>query len=103
GTGRDNGKPASWETDSGIDQVEFLLSPNPGEDLKPLVKIASGGEISRIMLALKTVKNTDRRGKTLVFDEVDAGIGGQTADVVGQKLKKLSRRNQVLCVTHLPQ
>jgi DNA repair protein RecN (Recombination protein N) len=88
---------------SGIDRIEFFLSPNPGEDLKPLVKIASGGEISRIMLALKTVKNTDGRSKTLVFDEVDAGIGGQTADVVGQKLKKLSRRNQVLCVTHLPQ
>jgi len=90
-------------TPRGIDEIEFLLSPNPGEDLKPLVKIASGGEISRIMLALKTVKNTDGRSKTLVFDEVDAGIGGQTADVVGQKLKKLSRRNQVLCVTHLPQ
>jgi DNA repair protein RecN (Recombination protein N) len=87
----------------GIDKLEFLLSPNPGEDLKPLVKIASGGEISRIMLALKTVKNTDGRSKTLVFDEVDAGIGGQTAAVVGQKLKKLARRNQVLCVTHLPQ
>jgi DNA repair protein RecN (Recombination protein N) len=87
----------------GIDKLEFLLSPNPGEDLKPLVKIASGGEISRIMLALKTVKNTDGLSKTLVFDEVDAGIGGQTADVVGQKLKKLAHRNQILCVTHLPQ
>jgi DNA repair protein RecN (Recombination protein N) len=90
-------------TPRGIDEVEFLLSPNPGEDLKPLVKIASGGEISRIMLALKTVRSIDGRSKTLVFDEVDAGIGAQTADVVGQKLKKLSRRNQVLCVTHLPQ
>jgi DNA repair protein RecN (Recombination protein N) len=97
------GESAFPGTPRGIDEVEFLLSPNPGEDLKPLVKIASGGEISRIMLALKTVKSTDGRGKTLVFDEVDAGIGGQTADVVGQKLKKLSRRNQVLCVTHLPQ
>jgi DNA repair protein RecN (Recombination protein N) len=101
--GRDNGKPASWETDSGIDQVEFLLSPNPGEDLKPLVKIASGGEISRIMLALKSVRTLDGCGKCLVFDEVDAGIGGQTADVVGQKLKRLSQKNQVICVTHLPQ
>jgi DNA repair protein RecN (Recombination protein N) len=97
------GESAFPGTPRGIDEVEFLLSPNPGEDLKPLVKIASGGEISRIMLALKTVKSTDGRGKTLVFDEGDAGIGGQTADVVGQKLKKLSRRNQVLCVTHLPQ
>ena len=90
-------------TGEGIDDIEFLISPNPGEDLKPLVKIASGGEISRIMLALKTVKAIDSRSKTLVFDEVDAGIGGQTADVVGQKLKRLSKRNQIICVTHLPQ
>ncbi len=87
----------------GIDCIEFLISPNPGEELKPLVKIASGGEISRIMLALKTVKSTDSRSKTLVFDEVDSGIGGQTADVLGQKLKRLSKLNQVICVTHLPQ
>jgi DNA repair protein RecN (Recombination protein N) len=99
----DEGKPAPWETASGVDQVEFLLSPNPGEDLKPLVKIASGGEISRIMLALKSVKTLDGCGKCLVFDEVDAGIGGQTADVVGQKLKRLSQKDQVICVTHLPQ
>jgi DNA repair protein RecN (Recombination protein N) len=90
-------------TGKGIDEIEFLISPNPGEDLKPLVKIASGGEISRIMLALKTVKAIDSRSKTLVFDEVDAGIGGQTADVVAQKLKRLSKRNQIICVTHLPQ
>ena len=90
-------------TARGIDEIEFLISPNLGEDLKPLIKIASGGEISRIMLALKSVKSIDGRSKTLVFDEVDAGIGGQTADVVGQKLKKLSKRNQVICVTHLPQ
>ena len=102
-SGKDNGKPAPWETVLGIDQVEFLLSPNPGEDLKPLVKIASGGEISRIMLALKSVRTLDGCGKCLVFDEVDAGIGGQTADVVGQKLKRLSQKNQVICVTHLPQ
>ena len=99
----DKGQPAPWETALGIDQVEFLLSPNPGEDLKPLVKIASGGEISRIMLALKSVRTLDGCGKCLVFDEVDAGIGGQTADVVGQKLKRLSQRDQVICVTHLPQ
>lgn len=90
-------------TAAGIDAMEFLISPNPGEDLKPLAKIASGGEISRIMLALKSVKAVDARQKCLVFDEVDAGIGGQTADVVGQKLKRLSRHNQVICVTHLPQ
>jgi DNA repair protein RecN (Recombination protein N) len=99
----DTGQPAPWETVLGIDQVEFLLSPNPGEDLKPLVKIASGGEISRIMLALKSVRTLDGCGKCLVFDEVDAGIGGQTADVVGQKLKRLSQKDQVICVTHLPQ
>ena len=99
----DKGQPATWETALGTDQVEFLLSPNPGEDLKPLVKIASGGEISRIMLALKSVRTLDGCGKCLVFDEVDAGIGGQTADVVGQKLKRLSQKDQVICVTHLPQ
>ena len=86
-----------------MDHIEFLLSPNPGEELKPLVKIASGGEISRIMLALKSVNAVDDRSKSLVFDEVDAGIGGQTADVVGHKLKRLSKKNQVICVTHLPQ
>ncbi|MCI0624385.1 MAG: DNA repair protein RecN [Acidobacteria bacterium] len=101
--GIDGGLPAAWETAAGIDEVEFLLSPNPGEDLKPLVKIASGGEISRIMLALKSVRTLDGRGKCLVFDEVDSGIGGQTADVIGQKLKRLSQKNQVICVTHLPQ
>lgn len=99
----DQGQPAPWETASGLDQVEFLLSPNAGEDLKPLVKIASGGEVSRIMLALKSVRTLDGCGKCLVFDEVDAGIGGQTADVVGQKLKRLSQKDQVICVTHLPQ
>ncbi len=87
----------------GSEEIEFLLSPNPGEDLKPLAKIASGGEISRIMLALKSVATIDARNKCLVFDEVDSGIGGQTADVVGQKLKRLSKHNQVICVTHLPQ
>jgi len=96
-------EPTPWERNSGIDQVEFLLSPNPGEDLKPLVNIASGGEISRIMLALKSVRTLDGCGKCLVFDEVDVGIGGQTADVVGQKLKRLSQKDQVICVTHLPQ
>jgi DNA repair protein RecN (Recombination protein N) len=99
----DQAQPSPGETALGIDQVEFLLSPNPGEDLKPLVKIASGGEISRIMLALKSVRTLDGSGKCLVFDEVDAGIGGQTADVVGQKLKRLSQKDQVICVTHLPQ
>ena len=88
---------------NGTDVIDFLISPNPGEDLKPLAKIASGGEVSRIMLALKTIRSIDDEGKTLIFDEVDSGIGGRAADVVGRKLKVLSRANQVLCVTHLPQ
>jgi DNA repair protein RecN (Recombination protein N) len=96
-------RPGEVETSSGVDVIEFLMSANPGEEPKPLTKIASGGEISRIMLALKSLKTVDRRGKTLVFDEVDAGIGGQTAHVLGRKLKRLSRKNQVICVTHLPQ
>ncbi|PYS53746.1 MAG: DNA repair protein RecN [Acidobacteria bacterium] len=88
---------------SGIDRPEFRISPNPGEEPRPLEKIASGGELSRIMLALRTVLAMDRPHKTLVFDEVDAGIGGKAAETVGQKLKELSWRYQVLCVTHLAQ
>ena len=87
----------------GFDAVEFYLSPNPGEDLRPLARIASGGELSRIMLAIKTLATPDEEGRTLVFDEVDAGIGGAAADAVGAKLQELGRRFQVLCITHLPQ
>ena len=90
-------------TERGVDQCELYLAPNEGEDARPLVKIASGGELSRIMLALKTAACSDEAGKTLVFDEVDAGIGGRVADVVGRRLKGLGQRFQVLCVTHLPQ
>ncbi len=89
--------------DSGTEDVEFLLSPNPGEDLKPLRKIASGGELSRFMLALKSVGKDTRGGKTLIFDEIDAGIGGRTAEFVALKLRALARMNQVICITHLPQ
>jgi DNA repair protein RecN (Recombination protein N) len=99
------GDPADetgW-TDRGLDQAEFYMSPNPGEELRPLAKIASGGELSRIMLALKTLASTDAPGKTLIFDEVDAGIGGAVADVVGARLRALGDRFQVLCITHLPQ
>jgi DNA repair protein RecN (Recombination protein N) len=88
---------------SGLDKPELLISANPGEDPWPLEKIASGGEISRVMLALRTVLAVDHRRKVLVFDEVDAGIGGKAAETVGQKLKELSSRYQVLCVTHLAQ
>jgi DNA repair protein RecN (Recombination protein N) len=93
----------------GVDRITFLLSPNPGEDLRPLDRVASGGEISRLMLALKTVisgaatREVDLKARTLVFDEVDAGIGGRVAECVGERLKGLSKQNQVLSVTHLPQ
>ncbi len=90
-------------SERGIDEAEFYISPNPGEDVKPLARIASGGELSRIMLALKTLASTDAPGKTLIFDEVDAGIGGAVADVVGARLRRLGERFQVLCITHLPQ
>ncbi len=92
----------AW-TERGFDAGEFYLSPNPGEDVRPLARIASGGELSRVMLALKNLAATDAPGKTLVFDEVDAGIGGAVADVVGAKLRGLADRYQVLCITHLPQ
>ena len=89
--------------DNGIDYVEFLISPNPGELPRPLRKIASGGEMSRVMLALKTVLTSGTACDTLVFDEVDAGIGGVTASAVGKKLQQVACDNQVLCITHLPQ
>ena len=90
-------------TEQGIDQAEFFLSANPGEDLRPLARIVSGGELSRVMLALKTMSADDTTPKTMVFDEVDAGIGGRVADVVGARLGELGTRFQVLCITHLPQ
>jgi DNA repair protein RecN (Recombination protein N) len=93
---------SSW-SERGIDAGEFYLSPNVGEDLRPLARIVSGGELSRVMLALKTLAAADQPGKTLIFDEVDAGIGGRVATVVGDKLRALGRRFQVLCITHLPQ
>jgi DNA repair protein RecN (Recombination protein N) len=89
--------------ESGTEEVEFLISPNPGEELRPLRKIASGGELSRVMLALKTIGKEIERLKTLVFDEIDSGIGGKTAEFVAQKLKKLSNQHQIICITHLPQ
>jgi DNA repair protein RecN (Recombination protein N) len=91
----------------GIDRIEFLIAPNVGEGLKPLVKVASGGETSRLMLALKTVLSTADETPTLIFDEIDQGIGGRVGGVVGRKLWGLTRadglQHQVLCVTHLPQ
>ncbi len=88
---------------SGFDRVEFLIAPNAGEEPRPLAKIASGGELSRIMLAFKTVLVDRDAVETYVFDEVDTGIGGQTADVVGAKISRTAEAHQVLCITHLPQ
>ncbi len=90
-------------TERGIDNVEMLVSTNVGEEFRPLVKIASGGEISRLMLALKTITAPTEYPRTLIFDEVDVGIGGRVAEAVGQRLKKLATTNQVLCVTHQAQ
>jgi len=108
--------PESAWTARGIDAAEFFVSPNPGEDLRSLARIVSGGELSRIMLAIKTLTATSRHGFSdaperppspsapgLIFDEVDAGIGGRVADVVGRKLRTLGSAFQVLCITHLPQ
>jgi DNA repair protein RecN (Recombination protein N) len=93
--------PDAW-TSRGVDQVEFFFSPNPGEELRPLARIASGGELSRVMLALR-IATSSGPARTLIFDEVDAGIGGAAADAVGARLQALGARHQVLCVTHLPQ
>jgi len=91
-------------TASGMDDIEFLFSANPGEPPKALIKVASGGELSRIMLAIKCVERTEElHMRTLIFDEVDAGIGGITAQHVGKRLKDIAGSNQVLCITHLPQ
>jgi DNA repair protein RecN (Recombination protein N) len=104
--------PESGWSERGIDNAEFFVSPNPGEELRPLARIVSGGELSRVMLALKTLANTRSvpmfeshpgAPKTLIFDEVDAGIGGRVADVVGSRLQDLGKRFQVLCITHLSQ
>lgn len=88
---------------NGLEKVEFLVAPNPGEGLKPLVKIASGGETSRLMLAIKNVLARADQIPTLIFDEIDQGIGGRVGGIVGRKLWDLARQHQVLCVTHLPQ
>ena len=90
-------------TETGIDRARFMIAPNPGEALKPLVMIASGGELSRVILALKAILAETDSVETVIFDEVDAGIGGGTAEVVGRKLSELARHHQVICITHLPQ
>ncbi len=90
-------------TEWGLDQIEFYISPNPGEDFKPLVKIASGGEISRIMLALKSILAEVDRVPLLIFDEIDTGVSGRIARAVGNRIGKLAETHQILCITHLPQ
>jgi DNA repair protein RecN (Recombination protein N) len=87
----------------GVDACELLLSPNPGEEVKPLDRIASGGELSRVMLAIKRALARTDPVSTYVFDEVDSGIGGAVAEVVGRLLREVSEDRQVLCITHLPQ
>ncbi len=87
----------------GIDSCEFYISPNPGEEPRPMRKIASGGELSRIMLAIKSVGKEKESSKILIFDEIDSGIGGMVAESVGERLKKLAKKHQVICITHLPQ
>ena len=108
----ENGVPASIDGQAeqyyacdatGIDRVQFLIAPNPGEPFKPLTKIASGGETSRLMLALKTILSAADATPTLIFDEIDAGISGRSGQIVGEKLWQLTRNHQVICVTHLPQ
>jgi DNA repair protein RecN (Recombination protein N) len=88
---------------SGIDRVEFLLAANPGEVPRPLRRVASGGELSRVLLALRSALAGHSPPPVMIFDEIDAGVGGRTGHVIGEKLKALASRSQVLCVTHLPQ
>ncbi|MDZ7796634.1 MAG: DNA repair protein RecN [Candidatus Marinimicrobia bacterium] len=88
---------------NGIDEIEFRIVTNPGEDFKPLAKIASGGEISRIMLAIKSVLARHDETPTLIFDEIDSGISGRIAHVVGEQIRELAEHHQILCITHLPQ
>jgi len=96
------GQPVKYGP-KGYDQVAFFLSANPGELPKPLAKIASGGEVSRIMLAIKSVLKKYDPVDTLIFDEIDSGISGQAAEKVSEALEKLSKDKQVICITHLPQ
>ncbi len=99
--GEEEGAEARFSP-QGLDRLQFLLSANPGEDLKPLARVASGGELSRILLALKGLLSRQGEGETLIFDEVDTGIGGRTGELVGLQLKKLAEKHQVICITHLP-
>jgi DNA repair protein RecN (Recombination protein N) len=99
---RDGVRGASFSS-TGFDEVEFQFAPNPGEPAKPLRAIASSGEMARVMLALKTVLAAEDEIPVLIFDEVDANVGGETANAVGEKMKQIAAKRQVLCITHLPQ
>ena len=90
-------------TANGWDETRFMISTNPGEPLKPLDAVASGGELSRIMLALKTVLAEHDEIETLIFDEIDSGISGRTAQMVAEKIKMTGKNHQIICITHLPQ
>jgi DNA repair protein RecN (Recombination protein N) len=90
-------------TPAGDDRIEFMISPNPGEPLKPLVKIASGGELSRLMLAVKTIESGRSGLQTMIFDEIDTGISGRMAQAVAEKMVSIASRRQVICISHLPQ
>ena len=96
-------EPEEKPTSAGMDRVEFMISPNPGEPLRPLASIASGGEISRVMLALKAISMDGDGVDSMIFDEIDTGVSGRMAQVVGEKMCMIARSRQVLCVTHLPQ
>ena len=96
-------EPESKPLSTGMDKVEFMISPNPGEPLRPLASIASGGEISRVMLALKAISMDSEGVDSMVFDEIDTGVSGRMAQVVGEKMCLIAKSKQVLCITHLPQ
>lgn len=96
------GRTAQY-TENGFDTIEFRISTNPGEPVKALAKVVSGGELSRIMLAIKTILADRDETESLIFDEIDTGISGRTAQMVSEKMAQIGRRHQVLCITHLPQ
>jgi len=96
-------EPEAKPTSTGMDRIEFMISPNPGEPLRPLAAIASGGEISRIMLALKVIAMNCDGVDSMIFDEIDTGVSGRMAQIVGEKMCLIAKNRQVLCVTHLPQ
>ena len=96
-------EPLGHYTENGQDSIEFMISTNPGETVKPLGKVASGGELSRIMLAVKSVLADADAIETLIFDEIDTGISGRTAQKVSEKMAVIARKHQVICITHLPQ